>query len=75
MKGVMKMTVFKFRIFHLEKGCIADINEKQLRYVLADTEEEAVKKLDKYRKEMISKGFADFILFGCPTVETENVII
>lgn len=69
------MTVFEFRIFHLDsKGQIADFNENQFRYVLATDEKEAEKKLDEYRKKMVADGFADFMLCGCPTVEIENVI-
>jgi hypothetical protein len=70
------MTIFEFRIFHLnEKGCIADHDEKQFRYVAAETEEEAERKLDAYRKDLIKKGFADFMVCGIPNVELEGVIM
>ncbi len=70
------MTVFAFTILHTDKnGKIIDINENQERYVLAATEKEAEKKLDEYRKKMVSEGFCDFIVWPNPTVELENVII
>ena len=69
------MTVFTFKIYHLDGNGQPITNfDIQERYVLAKTEEEAEKKLDEYRKEMVSNGFADFVLLGCPTVELENVI-
>ena len=70
------MTVFTFKINHIDADRkIIDIDEKQERYVLAETEEEAVEKIEKYRKEMISKGLADFIIQPNPIVEIENVIV
>ena len=70
------MTVFAFKIIHLDfNGNIMDYTEKQERYVLAETEEEAEEKIEKYRKEMVSKGFADFIIQPNPSVEIENVIV
>lgn len=70
------MKVFKFKIYHLDKNNrIIDFDENQERYVVANTEEEAEKKLDKYRIEMMKQGSCDFALIGCATVELENVII
>ena len=70
------MKVFKFRIFHCDKdGLIYDYTEHQERYVLAETEEEAEKKLDEYRKKMVANGFSDFRFLDCPKVDTENVIV
>lgn len=48
---------------------------KQERYVLANTEEEAIEKMMQYRTEMIKSGSANFIFSFNPTVELENVII
>ena len=70
------MTVFEFKILHLNAdGCVADYDENQVRYVLADTEKEAERKLDAYRKDMVSKGFADFKVYANPLVELEGVIV
>lgn len=70
------MTVFTFKIYHLDSNGQPITNfDIQERFVLAETEEEAEKKLDKHRKEMVVNGFADFVVLGCPTVELENVIV
>ena len=69
------MTVFEFRIFHLDtNGRIADLDEKQFRYVMAETEEEAKAKLGAHCRDLLQKGFAGFV-YNAPTVEVENVII
>lgn len=49
--------------------------DKQERYVLANTEAEAIGKMQQYRTEMLKKGYANFIFSFNPTVELENVII
>lgn len=49
--------------------------DKQERYVLADTESEAIMKMQQYRTEMLKKGYANFIFSMSPTVELENVIV
>ena len=70
------MTVFTFKINHLDfNGNIIDHYEKQERFVLAETEEEAIEKMEKYRNDMINKGYANFTYQFSPTVEIENVIV
>lgn len=65
------MTVFCFKIrFEYDDPC-----DTQERYVLANTEEEAIEKMFQYRTEMIKKGTANFIFSFNPTVELENVIV
>jgi hypothetical protein len=70
------MTVFEFRIYHLDgNGNTEDYTEEQFRYVLADTEEEAERKLEEYRKKMVANGYADFRHCANPKVALDNVII
>lgn len=46
----------------------------QTRFVIADTEAEATKKIERYSKEKVKQGFDRFIWFDNPTVEIEYVI-
>lgn len=61
------MTVFRFNI-HFGN------DDVQRRYVVATTEEEAVEKLESYRRDMVWEGFANFTYDG-PWVEIDNVIV
>lgn len=61
------MTVFVFNIWYI------DLDSMQHRYVVAETEEKAIEKLEKYRNDSIANGISDFIWAG-PWVNTENVI-
>lgn len=63
------MTVFKFNIWYIGDK----YEDMQVRYVIAETEDEAIKKLEDYREKTINDGFADFTWAG-GTVEIENVI-
>ena len=65
----MKVFCFKIRFEY------DDPFDKQERYVLANTEEEAIEKMLQYRTEMIKKGTRNFIFSFSPTVELENVIV
>ena len=62
--------VFKYKIWF--EG--DDFDQYQFRFVSANTEEEAEEKLNKYRKELIKNGFADF-KYCDPVVEIEGLII
>ena len=46
----------------------------QERYVLARTEEEAVRKMRQYVADLLNQGYARFLFSEEPTVDTENVI-
>ena len=63
-------TVFRFHVyFESDKACI------QQRFVVADSEEEAIEKIEKYSDDLVAKGFDRLIWLGCaPTVELEYVI-
>lgn len=61
------MTIFRFNIFYGQE------TEKQVRFVMANTEEEAVNKMEANRKQEIEKGYSDFSYVG-GWVEMENVI-
>ena len=66
-------TVFRFKIYYdgdEEMGV-----EPQVRYVLADTEDEAERKLEEHNLIMHRAGFAPFHIIYGATVETENVIV
>lgn len=63
------MTVFKFNIYFKNDS----FNDKQERFVVASNEEDAIKKIEEYRKSMISDGFDDFT-YSDAYVEIENVI-
>ena len=67
------MKVFAFSIYYdgdWEAGF-----SPQVRYVLAETEEEAEKKLEQYNLEQHQKGFAPFhIIYNAP-VEIDEVIV
>lgn len=63
------MTVFCFKIR------FDGDDDIQMRYVLARTEEQAVRKIEDYRKGLVERGFADLIYSLNPTVELENVIV
>lgn len=70
------MTLFKFRITWVDAdGKIYDYDAIQERYVVAETEDEAIAKIENYRKEMVNKGFSDFKVHMYPEVECENIIV
>lgn len=63
-------TVFRFNIVF--EG---DRESVQQRFVVADTEEEAIEKIEKYSEDLVAKGFDRCIWLGCaPAVELEYVI-
>ena len=62
------MTVFKYNIW------FDGDEDKQERYVVAETEEEAERKLLAYRDQLIKDGFDSFTYAGA-WVELSNVII
>ena len=63
------MTVFCFTIYY------PGTDDTQVRYVLAETEEEAINKMEEYRRTARYDGMAYFEFGYNPTVELENVII
>ena len=65
----MKVYCFKVRF----KG--DDLQEVQNRYVLAENEEKAIEKMERYAQKLEEKGFAKVYFSVTPTVELENVII
>ena len=66
------MTVFKFKV--LFEG--DDIDRMQVRFVLAPSEEEAIKRMERYCENLEKTGFAKLhILSDYPTVELSSVII
>lgn len=62
--------VFKYKIWFLTDN----FDKYEFRYVCAETEEEAEKKLNEYRFVCNLTGFADFI-YSVPVVLIEDVII
>lgn len=70
------MLLFVFPIYHLDKdGNIMDYDERQERMVVANSEEEAMKKLDEYRKKMVADGFADFRFSENYRIDGTNIIV
>lgn len=67
------MTLFEFRIYFKNFDGTIDYDFLQKRYVLANDEWEAERKLNAYREEMIKNGFADFV-YNSPLVEVQSVI-
>lgn len=67
-REVIKMTVFTFKCWY------EGDDERQERYVLAKSEEEAIKKMELYTESLFNRGFGNLI-FADPIVELENVII
>lgn len=63
------MTVFCFTIYYP----ITD--DIQKRYVLAETEQEAIDKMEEHRRHLRYDGLATFDFSYNPTVELENVIV
>ena len=63
------MTVFKYNIFF--EG--DDIDNVQVRYVVAHDEEEADKKIERYRKIKVKQGVCNF-RYVCKGVEIDSVI-
>lgn len=63
------MTVFRFTIYY------TSTDDLQVRYVLAETEEEAIDKMEEYRRTARYDGMANFEFSYNPTVELENVIV
>lgn len=61
------MTVYKYNIF------FDGDDDKQERFVVARDEFEADDKMERYRKNLAKRGFANFRFFG-PWVEIETVI-
>lgn len=61
------MTVFKYNILYND-------GDKQERYVIAETEDEAEQKIEAHRQQMVKDGFADFRYYG-GWVEIEGVIV
>lgn len=46
----------------------------QTRDVVANTEEEAIEKIERYSDDLVAKGFDRLIWLGYPTVEILDVI-
>lgn len=67
-------TVFKFNIWFKNSDGTIDHDFLQTRFVVANTEEEAERKLDAHRKQLIKDGFADFI-YTYMGVELNNIIL
>lgn len=65
-------TVFNFTVAY--EGDFENGFAPQHRYVVADTEEEATRKLEKHNTEMQKLGFAAFEIIGYPVVELDGVI-
>jgi hypothetical protein len=61
------MTVYKYNIF------FDGDEDKQERFVVARDEFEADDKIERYRKNLVKRGFSNFQFFG-PWVEIDNVI-
>lgn len=51
------MMVFKYYIVFEGDDILTD---RQVRYVLAHEEEEADRKMERYRKQLVKQGFMDF---------------
>ena len=64
--------VYSFRVWYDESDI--DNGFVQERYVVADTEEEALEKLERHNEEQHEKGFALFHIGRC-IVDTQEVII
>ena len=63
--------VYEFTIWYDSSDF--DYDRLQKRYVVANSEEEALEKLEKYNEEMHKKGFAKFHIGRC-TVDIQEVI-
>ena len=66
-------TIFCFKIYY--DGDWETGFSPQKRYVLAETEEEAEKKLEQYNLEQHQKGYAPFHIIYGATVEVDGVIV
>lgn len=51
-----------------------DMDFVQHRFVVAETEEEAVEKMEQYVEELVNSGCARFIFDYNPTVEVDFII-
>lgn len=63
------MTVFEFKGYFR-----SDRESIQYRYVCAETEADAIKKIEKYVKDLMKMGFDEFVWFDNPIVHIEGVI-
>lgn len=71
MKKYLGLDLIVFRFTgHYE----SDPNFYQERFVVANTEQEALEKIERYSKIMVKRGFDKFIWNYNPTVEIEYVI-
>lgn len=73
-KRVMEsmMGVYEFTIWYDSSDF--DYDRLQKRYVVANSEEEALEKLEKYNEERHQEGFAKFQIGRC-IVDIQEVII
>ena len=62
-------TVFEFKGYFKSSP-----NDIQYRYVCADTEEDAYRKIKKYAKKLVRDGFDEFVWLYNPIVEISGVI-
>lgn len=65
--------VYRFNIWFKTANGKHDLDNVQVRFVVAEDEEQAELKLDDYRKKMVKDGFCDF-MFACVAVEIQEVI-
>lgn len=63
------MTVFRFNVYY------SNSDDLQVRFVLAENEEEAINKMEEHCRALRYDGIADFHFSYNPTVELENVIV
>ena len=66
-----QVTIFEFTVWF--EGNEDD--KHQRRYVAAETEGEAIEKIEAYSKSLKEQGFAKLLFSSCPLVEIEGVIL
>lgn len=66
-------TVYRFRIYYKKDDGTLDLDHAQFRWVLAEDEGQAERKMEAYKRKMVKDGFCNFVV-GCANVELENVI-
>lgn len=73
MSIVDNATVFKF-VLHFDSDCRSE--DRQERYVIAMSENEAIEKFDAYLQKQAAKGFQmPYCYSFYPTVELQNAIM
>ncbi len=73
MKGKGKRNMNK-TVFEIKAHWEGDLDDIQYRYVVAETEAEAIEKFEAYNAQQVEKGFCRLIMIDYPIVEIDYVI-